>query len=323
LFRRAFGEPTITAERVAFAIASYERTLVPDQTPWDRFVAGQTNALSPEQQAGRQLFFGVARCSQCHAGGLFSDRSYRNLGLRPPFEDPGRQAVTGNPADAGRFKVPSLRNVALRARFMHTGQFATLQQVVGFYNAPPPPPPGRDPLIAPIGLNPTQRNQLVAFLQALTDPRVANATGPFSRPTLFAERVPGAGDLFGLAGIGSGGLAPRMVAEVPARVGLPDFRIGVHDALGGAFGALGFSFSAAPLGSTVLGAPLHIDPATTWLWPTFLDGVGIGRGVATFRAPLPNDPGLQGLVLFAQWFVADPAAGGSLATSAGARLTFF
>ncbi len=313
----------ITAERVAFAIATYERTLVADQSPWDQFSRGQANALTPQQQAGRQLFFGVARCSQCHTPGLFSDRSYRNIGIRPPFEDAGRQGVTGNPQDAGRFKVPSLRNVALRSRFMHPGQFDSLQQVVNFYNAPPPPMPGRDPLIAPIGLNPTQRSDLVAFLGALTDPRVASQTGPFSRPTLYSQRVPPAGELYGAAGVGSGGVAPRMLAEVPLRIGIPDFRIGVHDGLGGAFGAFGLALGASAPGSLVLGAPLNVDPATTYLVPLFLQGSGPGGGYATFNAPLPNDPGLSGLVLFGQWFVADPNAPQQLATSAGARWSFF
>ena len=107
LFRRAFGTPEITAERVAFALATYQRTLVPDQTPWDLFQAGVGSALTPQQAQGLSTFNGPARCVACHPASLFTDNTFRNLGLRPLHEDQGRFLVTNNPADRGRFRVSS------------------------------------------------------------------------------------------------------------------------------------------------------------------------------------------------------------------------
>ncbi|RMF72248.1 MAG: hypothetical protein D6744_17040, partial [Planctomycetota bacterium] len=98
LFAAAFGDPAITSERIAFAIATYERTLVPDQTPWDAFAAGDPTALTPQQQAGFNALQN-ATCFACHTPPQFTNNSFRNIGLRPVAEDTGRQEVTGNPAD--------------------------------------------------------------------------------------------------------------------------------------------------------------------------------------------------------------------------------
>ncbi len=185
LFETAFGDPTITPARVAFAIAAYERTLVADQTPYDAFVAGDATALSAQEARGLTAFTGTT-CAVCHAPPLFTDNSFRNLGLRPPPEDEGRGAITGVPGDDGRFKVPSLRGAGLEGSFMHNGQFTTLDQVLNFYVAPPPAP-GQDPLVRQVRLAPPQRNDVVVFLQrALTDPRVEQGLPPFDAPTLHA-----------------------------------------------------------------------------------------------------------------------------------------
>ena len=143
LFAAAFGDPNITARRIAMAIATYERTTIPNDTPWDRFVAGQQNALTQGQVAGMGTF--NANCAVCHSSnnGQFTGNGFRNIGLRPPAEDLGRQLVTGNPNDRGRFKVPSLRNVGLRTRLMHNGQFVSvpgttaIQAAVRFYARAP------------------------------------------------------------------------------------------------------------------------------------------------------------------------------------------
>ena len=112
--------------------------------------------------------------------------------MRPVNEDRGRQEVTNNPADRGRFKVPTLRNVGLKTRFMHNGQFTNLAAVVGFYDADPPHfLDNLDPLILPINIPPPARADLTDFLQnALTDPRVANQQPPFDRPRLASEDRP-------------------------------------------------------------------------------------------------------------------------------------
>lgn len=186
LFDDAFGTPDITARRIAFAIATYERTLVPNQTPLD------TGTLTPQQQRGLNVFQDPAsRCTVCHGGPLLTDNSFRNIGLRPIPEDTGRQIVTGDPADAGRFKVPGLRNVGLKSSYMHTGRLASLEQVLDFYlgiNGQQQFPQNQDPAIAGINIPPNARTDLIEFLRnGLTDPRVAAETFPFDRPILTSE----------------------------------------------------------------------------------------------------------------------------------------
>ena len=187
LFAAAFGDPAITARRIAFAIAAYERTLVADQTPFD------LGTMTPQQQQGFNVFQNPAsRCNVCHAPPLFTNNTFRNIGLRPIAEDNGRQAVTGAPGDAGRFKVPSLRNVGLKSTFMHNGRRNTLTQVIDFYlgiNGQQQFPENQDPAIPGIFIAPNGRLDLIAFLQGgLTDPRVAAETFPFDRPILASER---------------------------------------------------------------------------------------------------------------------------------------
>ncbi|MBK7973438.1 MAG: hypothetical protein IPK07_09220 [Deltaproteobacteria bacterium] len=190
LFTSAFGDGTVTATRIAFAIATYERTLVPDQTPFDAFVAGNTNSLTAQQQAGLDAFRNTT-CGACHRPALFTDNTFRNIGLRPIVEDGGRQGITGNPGDRGRFKVPTLRNVGLKREFMHTGQLTSLEEVLDFYlraNGQVQFPDNQDPLVAQIQIPPQQVPAVVDFLRnGLTDPRVAAGTFPFDRPTLSAS----------------------------------------------------------------------------------------------------------------------------------------
>jgi len=187
LFQAAFGDPAITAERIAFAIATYERTLVPNQTPWDQFVAGNTAAMTQGQTAGWNFFRG-SPCAACHTPPTFSNFTYRNIGVRPPAEDPGRQEVSGLFGERGQFKVPTLRGVGLKTTYMHNGVFANLQDVVAHYR------PGNpaifldniDPLL-PVGVPPQVLPALIDFMaNALTDPRVAAQTFPFDEPALHA-----------------------------------------------------------------------------------------------------------------------------------------
>lgn len=192
LFADAFGSPEITAERIAFAIATYERTLIPNQAPIDAFIAGNNGALTAAQQRGLGTFGAGGRCAVCHAGSVFSNQTFRVIGLRPPAEDTGRQEVTLNPGDRGRFKVPSLRNVGLKTRFMHNGQLTTLTDVVNFYANPQLGfPDNRDPVMPAINIPPGgARADLVDFLSnALTDPRVRNEQFPFDRPLLRSEAI--------------------------------------------------------------------------------------------------------------------------------------
>jgi len=187
LFAAAFGSPLITAERIAFAIATYERTLVPNQTPFD------LGTMTGQQQQGFNTFQAPgSRCNICHVPPILTNNTFRNIGIRPIIEDTGRQVVTGDPQDAGRFKVPALRNVGLKSFFMHNGRRSTLEQVVDFYigiNGQVQFPQNQDPLIPGINIPPQARLNLIEFLRnGLTDPRVANETFPFDRPILKSER---------------------------------------------------------------------------------------------------------------------------------------
>ncbi|MFN0135524.1 MAG: cytochrome-c peroxidase [Phycisphaerae bacterium] len=190
LFADAFGDSEITATRIAFAIATYERTLIPNQAPIDAFIAGNAAALTPAQTQGLNIFLGPqAHCNVCHTPPVFSNHTFRNIGLRPPVEDTGRQEVTNQPGDLGRFKTPTLRNVGLKNRFMHNGQLQTLTAVVNFYATPGNNfPQNRDPAAANIVIPLNARPALVDFLtNALTDPRVRNEVFPFDRPLLRSE----------------------------------------------------------------------------------------------------------------------------------------
>lgn len=205
LFANAFGTADITAVRIAFAIATYERTLVADQTPWDLFVAGNPNALTNSQRQGFEFLRDNTACFACHRPPLFTDNNFHNIGLRPSAEDLGREAITGNPNDRGRFKTPSLRNVGLRESLMHVGWITDVQDALDFYNAgtqntghtqftqDQTPIPGNGPIdfVRQINIPPAAQPAIVDFLtNGLTDPRVAGETFPFNRPTLITEMAP-------------------------------------------------------------------------------------------------------------------------------------
>jgi len=191
LFADAFGDPEISAVRIAMAIASYERTLVPDDTPWDRYLAGDDSALTSFERYGWAAFQSL-KCISCHEPPLFTNNDFANIGVRRAEHDPGRQRITGDPDDAGDMKVPSLRNAGLRARFMHTGEFRTLGEAVGFYRDAAQLPdvdeiPGGGAYTFSISAQNTA--DLTSFLSsALSDERVASESYPFDRPRLASER---------------------------------------------------------------------------------------------------------------------------------------
>lgn len=326
LFQAAFGTPDITAARIGLALATYQRTLVPDQTPYDQFAAGNPGAMTPQQHQGLMVYAGPGRCVICHSGGLFSDNQFHNEGLRPIAEDIGRQAVTNNPADAGRFKTPTLRNVGLRNSFMHNGQFTTLQQVVQFYMAGGGPfAPNKDPALIPLNLSAQQQADLIAFLEgALTDPRVAQGLPPFDRPTLYSETTPSSGQQLGVMSPGSGNQFPLMLAGTPANLGNTEYKIGLFNAVGGSPATL--VLSPAFAFSTVAGVNVNVDLSVGAIFvPAMLSGPSgvAGQGYGTLNVALPDDPALSGLVLYAQWFIWDTGVASGAASTRSARLSFF
>jgi cytochrome c peroxidase len=166
-FHRAFGTGP-TPEGVTKAIATYERTLVSGDSGWDRYERGEPDALSDEALLGKELFFGErAECFHCHTGFDLTNHGVANNGMNTG--DEGRQRITEDPADAGKFKVPSLRNVAVTAPYMHDGSLATLEDVVAHYVAGGQGHPNTDVTIHPLDLDTEEQRAIVSFLQALTD----------------------------------------------------------------------------------------------------------------------------------------------------------
>jgi cytochrome c peroxidase len=179
LFEAAYGDPAVTPERIAQAIASFERTVLSGTSRWDRYMAGDPAAMSEAEIRGWDLFRGKAQCTLCHAGQTFSDSDFHNLGVGMAAAEPdlGRFAVTGDDADRGAFKTPMLRDVTLTAPYMHDGSQATLEEVIDFYNRGGEPNPWLDPKIRPLGLTAQEAADLAAFLRAL-DGEIPNDVGP-------------------------------------------------------------------------------------------------------------------------------------------------
>jgi len=321
LFARAFGDSQVTASRVSMAIATYERTLIADQTPFD------LGTLTPNQQQGLNIM-NANNCTQCHTPPLFTDQSFRNIGLRPVAEDTGRSAITGNNADRGKFKVPSLRNVVLQTQYMHNGMFvATPQtpfaQVFGFYNSPPPGAPGsqqfadnQDPIMATVHMPANQAGPVVDFLSnGLTDPRVRNESFPFDHPTLYTNRPADQPASVAAGTVGSGGVVPAIIAVDPPFVGNQDFRIGLDRARGATTARLVWSATAPDATGTI--------PQDHVFSTKVVGGTGNGNGYATEFWPLLASQVSSGQTIYAQWLVDDAAATGGVAKSNVARITFF
>ena len=205
-FERVFGTRAISVDAIAKAISAYERTLVAGNSPFDRYVAGNLNAMSDEARQGLILFRGKARCNICHTSNqafqaypFLSDGNYRNTGVAagaPGFEAASRKAMeaaadvkpgyldelakqpdsallgrflqTGNSLDIGAFRTPSLRNVELTAPYFHDGSAATLTDVVKFYVKGGNANPFRDWQLEPVDLTEDEQRAVVEFLKALT-----------------------------------------------------------------------------------------------------------------------------------------------------------
>lgn len=175
LFKEAFNAPP-TLEHVGQAIAAFERTLLSGATPFDRYEwAGEKNALSEGAKRGLVLFRGKARCSMCHIGTNFTDEKFHNLGAGKENgqKDPGRAQVTKDSADFGKFKTPTLRNIALTAPYMHDGSLETLEEVISFYDKGGRPNSNLDKEIKPLNLTNQEKADLLEFLENLTGPVIS------------------------------------------------------------------------------------------------------------------------------------------------------
>ncbi|HLJ50132.1 MAG TPA: cytochrome c peroxidase [Bryobacteraceae bacterium] len=170
-FKHAFGSDEVTIDRIAMAIATFERTILSGNSPYDRFVAGDKNALTIEQTRGMKLFFRRAKCDRCHEGANFTTNSFHNTGVGSdkPHPDEGRYAITHDPKEWGAFKTPTLRNVAETAPYMHDGSLQTLEDVVEFYDRGGILNKNLDPeMMKPLKLTRDEKVELVAFLRSLS-----------------------------------------------------------------------------------------------------------------------------------------------------------
>ena len=171
-FKEAFGTDEVTLDRIAKAIADYERTRMSGNSPWDRWQEGDETAVTDEVKKGHELFFGKARCNQCHLGQNFTDSSFHNLGVgwnpkTKKFADIGRFEISKKKEDKGAFKTPGLREVTKHPPYMHDGSVATLWEVMELYNRGGEKNPHLSPKISPLKLKKSEIAALVALMEAL------------------------------------------------------------------------------------------------------------------------------------------------------------
>lgn len=193
-FKKAFGDKRVDAERIAQALATFERTITSRDSAFDRFLKGDKQAMSDNAIWGLHLFRTKARCINCHNSALFSDNRFHNNGLHylsRELEDKGRADVTGNPADIGKFRTPSLRDIMFSGNYMHNGLFPLTPNigVIGMYDAgmvqtPLPGSPRYDASkpqtaaeLKPLGLSLMEKRALFSLMEALSEePRSKPAT---------------------------------------------------------------------------------------------------------------------------------------------------
>ena len=173
LFEKAFGEIP-SPKLISNAIATYERTLISGNSRYDKFMFHKdSSALSNKEIRGMQLF-NKHNCVSCHSGFNFTNGEVVNNGLYENYEDIGKMRVTLDPSDKGAFKVPTLRNVALTAPYMHDGSVKSLEAVIDHYIKGGFVNPNKDKRIKSISLSENEKQDLVAFLECLTDSSFIN-----------------------------------------------------------------------------------------------------------------------------------------------------
>ena len=175
----------VTMDGIAKAIAAFERTILSGNSPADRYdMGGEENALSESAKRGLQIFQSKGRCTRCHSGFNFADEEFHNLGIDwdTARVDLGRYSVDKHPGTVGGFKTPTLRDIARTAPYMHDGRFASLEEVVEFYDRGGIPNPHLSNLIIPLGLTAQEKKDLVEYMRAL------NGEGwQLTAPTVFPQ----------------------------------------------------------------------------------------------------------------------------------------
>ena len=180
LFEKAFGTTAITVERIRYALAQFLRSMVSYRSKYDEGMSNSFANFTPEENDGRNYFFsGQFACNHCHSTQNFYERDARNNGLESIAVDSGFALITGDPADIGKFRVPTLRNIALTAPYMHDGRFRTLDEVLEHYNTGVQASATLDDRLTtnltvggpPVQMNMTayEKSALIAFMNTLTD----------------------------------------------------------------------------------------------------------------------------------------------------------
>jgi cytochrome c peroxidase len=178
-FAAAYGKPDITRRNVELALATYERSIVSGEAPFDRWIRGDETAISEAAKRGFDLFNGKARCSSCHSGWTFTDGSFHDIGTARN-DDLGRGRLFPTSVKLRHaFKTPTLRDVARRTPYMHDGSIATLKAVIDLYDRGGIERPSRSELISPLGLSKNEKADLIALLHTLN-----GASDPVALPIL-------------------------------------------------------------------------------------------------------------------------------------------
>jgi cytochrome c peroxidase len=168
-FKNAYGGPP-GEESLRHALASFVRSIVSADSPYDRHKRGDDTTFGDAERRGEALFLSEpAGCFHCHPSGMLTNEGFFNNGTYLDGGDVGRQVITGRTGDLGKFKVPGLRNIAASAPYMHDGSLATLEEVVDHYDRGGLGHFSTDPQIDALGLSPDEKADLVAFLRSLTD----------------------------------------------------------------------------------------------------------------------------------------------------------
>lgn len=165
-FEKAFGDPGVTLERIAKALAAFQSTVRSGDSPFDRWMAGDDTAMSASAKRGFALFAGEANCDACHRGWRFADDGFHDIGLQT--DDVGREKIVPLPSLRHAFKTPTLRDVARRAPYMHNGAIATLDEVVRHYEDGFIERPSLSDEMKSLDLSDQERTDLVNFMKALT-----------------------------------------------------------------------------------------------------------------------------------------------------------
>ncbi|MFZ4621315.1 MAG: cytochrome-c peroxidase [Bacteroidota bacterium] len=175
LFTSAWGTPEITLERITRSLATFQRTLVSGSSPFDDWNRGNNDAISASAKRGYELFFGEkGDCFHCHASYNFTDNMFHNNGTELFPADEGRYRLTNNAADKGKFRTPTLRNIAKTSPYMHDGKFTTLVQVLAHYNMGGKNSETKDILMRPLGLTEQDQTDIIEFLRSLSDHKFTN-----------------------------------------------------------------------------------------------------------------------------------------------------